>query len=110
MGLNSVNTNAGALIALENLNTTQQALQATQTRINTGLKIGSAKDNGAIWAIAETERAQISSLDAATNSLSNAKSILDTTLAVGAQLSELLNNLRTKALAAADLGVDDNSR
>ena len=45
---NSVNTNVGALIALQNLNSTNSELQIVQSRINTGKKVASAKDNGAI--------------------------------------------------------------
>ena len=48
--MNSVNTNEGAMAALQNLGATQADLATTQTRINTGLKVASAKDDGAIWA------------------------------------------------------------
>jgi len=52
----SINTNVGAMIALQNLNVTQQDLGATQTRISTGMKVANAKDNGAIFAIAQNQR------------------------------------------------------
>ncbi|HSV01752.1 MAG TPA: flagellin, partial [Phenylobacterium sp.] len=105
MTMNSINTNVAAMIALQSLSATQEALAETQNRVNTGLKIGSAKDNGAIWAIAQTEKAQASSLDAVTNSLNNGKSVLDTTLQAGSQLTDILNQMRQKALAASDAGV-----
>ena len=41
----SVNTNVGAMIALQNLNATNADLAETQNRINTGKKVASAKDN-----------------------------------------------------------------
>jgi flagellin len=110
MAMNSINTNAAAMIALQNLSATQTALGVVQNRIDTGLKIASAKDNGAIWAIAQTEKAQASSLDAVTNSLNNGKSVLDTTLQAGSQLTDILNQMRSKALAASDAGIDDPSR
>jgi len=110
MSLNSVNTNSGALAALQNLNASSTELTTTQNRINTGLKVASAKDNGAIWAIAQTQKAQVSSLDAVTNSLNNGKSVLDTTMQAGSQLIDILNQMRQKALAASDAGVDDASR
>ena len=65
MALNSINTNAGALIALQNLNSTNAELQTTQQRINTGKKIASAKDNGAIWAMAKTQQGTPNSMNAA---------------------------------------------
>ena len=110
MALNSINTNTAAQIALQSLADTQNQLAVTQNRINTGLKIATAKDNGAIWAIAQTEKAQASSLDAVTNSLNNGKSVLDTTLQAGSQLTDILNQLRQKALAASDAGIDNASR
>jgi flagellin len=110
MAMNSINTNVAAMIALQNLADTQTQLGVVQNRINTGLKIASAKDNGAIWAIAQTEKAQATSLDAVTNSLNNGKSVLDTTLQAGSQMTDILNQMRAKALAASDAGIDDASR
>ncbi|MDB5444586.1 MAG: flagellin FljM [Phenylobacterium sp.] len=107
---NSINTNAASLVALQNLTATQAQLGIVQNRINTGLKIASAKDNGAIWAISQTEKAQATSLDAVTNSLNNGKSVLDTTLQAGSQMTDILNQMRSKALAASDAGIDDASR
>jgi flagellin len=110
MANNSINTNSAAMVALQNLTATQNQLGIVQNRIDTGLKIASAKDNGAIWAIAQTEKAQATSLDAVTNSLNNGKSVLDTTLQAGGQLTDILNQMRQKALAASDAGIDDPSR
>jgi len=110
MAMNSINTNAAAMVALQNLADTQTQLATVQNRINTGLKVASAKDNGAVWAIAQTEKAQASSLDAVTNSLNNGKSVLDTTLQAGSQMTDILNQMRAKALAASDAGVDNASR
>ncbi|HEV2531981.1 flagellin [Phenylobacterium sp.] len=110
MATNSINTNAAAMVALQNLSATQTELAQVQNRIDTGLKIASAKDNGAIWAIAQTEKAQAVSLDAVTNSLNNGKSVLDTTLQAGSQMTDILNQMRAKALAASDAGIDDPSR
>jgi flagellin len=110
MTMNSINTNVAAMVALQSLTQTQTALAETQNRINTGLKIATAKDNGAIWAIAQTEKAQASSLDAVMNSLNNGKSVIDTTLQAGSQLTDILNQMRQKALAASDAGVDNASR
>jgi flagellin len=108
--MDSINTNVAAMVALQSLTDTQNNLAMVQNRVSTGLKIGSAKDNGAIWAIAQTEKAQSSSLDAVTNSLNNGKSVLDTTLQAGNQLTSILTQMREKALAASDAGIDDPSR
>jgi flagellin len=108
--MNSINTNVGAMVALQSLADTQNQLATTQNRVSTGLKIASAKDNGAIWAIAQTEKAQAASLDTVTNSLNNGKSVLDTTLQAGDQLTSILTQMREKALAASDAGISDDAR
>ena len=110
MSLNSVNTNQGAMIALENLNATSQQLQTTQNRINTGLKVASAKDDGATWAIAQNQRAQVMSLDSVKSSLQRGQSTLDVAISAGTEVSDLLTQMKAKALAAADSGLDQASR
>ena len=108
--MNSVNTNYGASIALQSLNATNAALTTTQNRISTGLKIATAKDNGAIWAIAEKQKAQSSTLDAVKDSLNNGKSVLDTTVSAGSQLTSILGQMQKAALAASDTGITDTTR
>ena len=106
----SVNTNPGALIALQNLNNTATQLQQAQNVVSTGLAIGSPKDNGAIWAIAQNERADDSALDAVKNSLQTGQSIIDVASSAGQTVSDLLTQMKQKALAASDSSLDSNSR
>ncbi|HEY4266223.1 MAG TPA: DUF2756 domain-containing protein, partial [Micropepsaceae bacterium] len=65
----SVNTNTGAMMALQFLNQTQSDLQTTQSHINSGLKVASATDNGAVYAIAQNMRGSVSGYQAVTDSL-----------------------------------------
>ena len=99
---NSINVNAGALIALQNLNATNKALEVTQTRVNTGLKVSSAKDNGAIFAIATAQRAEMGAQDAVRQSMQRGQSILDVGLAAGDTVTAALNELKGIAVALAD--------
>ena len=55
----SVNTNTGAMVALQYLNNTNAQLLTTQNAINTGLKVASAKDDGATFAIAQNMRGDV---------------------------------------------------
>lgn len=98
----SVNTNVGAQVALQNLNTTNAALSITQNRISTGKTVASAKDNGAIWAIAQGQRADIGALGAVNQSLNRGIAAVDVALAAGETVSDLLLQLKEKALAATD--------
>ena len=106
----SVNTNYGAYVALQNLNATNKALSETQNRINTGLKVAGPKDNGAVFAVAEGLRADIQSLGSVTNSLDRSTSVVDTAVAAGQAVSDLLKEMKEKALAAKDASIDSNTR
>jgi flagellin len=106
----SVNTNAGALAALGNLNRTTASLETTQSRVNTGLKVASAKDNGATFAIAQTLRSDVAGYRAVNNSLDRASSELDVAIAGAEAVSDLLIQMKEKAVAASDLGLDAESR
>ncbi|WP_296817885.1 flagellin [Brevundimonas sp.] len=110
MALNSVNTNAGAMIALQNLQRTNSELATVQDRINTGRKVNSAKDNGAVWAIAQSQRAEVSSLNAVKDSLQRGQSAVDVAISAGESISDLLIQLKEKALAAKDTSLDTAAR
>lgn len=106
----SVNTNQPALIALQNLNRTNDDMQSVQTRINTGLSISTAKDNAAVWSIAQEQRSDMSALSAVKMSLDRATSIADVALAGGESVSDLLKLLREKVVAAKDTSLTTSSR
>ena len=106
----SINTNVGAMIALQNLNSTSMELMQTQTRISTGLKVASAKDDGATWAIAQGQRATSTALDAVKDSLNRGSNVIDVALSAGGSVSDLLSQMKAKALAASDAGLDTASR
>jgi flagellin len=110
MALNSVNTNTGALVALQNLNATNSELSTVQSRINTGKKVATAKDNGAIWAIAQTQRGTSHALNAVKDSLQRGQSTIDVAIAAGETVSDLLVQMKEKALAASDTTLDTASR
>ena len=110
MGVSSVNTNVGAMIALQNLNATNTDLTATQNRISTGKKVSSAKDNGAVWAIAQSQRATSAALNSVKSSLQRGQSVIDVSLAAGESVSDLLVQMKEKALAASDTSLDTASR
>lgn len=107
---NSVHSNASALVALQNLNQINDRMAATQNRISTGLKVEGAKDNSAIWAIAQNQRADLGALEAVKTSLDRATSLADVTLAAGESISDLIIQMRQKAVAASDPSQTPESR
>ena len=106
----SVNTNAGAMVALQNLNKTNAEMGEVQNRINTGLEVSSAKDNGGIFAIAQRMRSQVAGFGVVQQSLDLASSVTDVGLAAGEAISDLLVEMKEKALAASDVSLDSASR
>ena len=106
----SVNTNNGAALALQYLNQTQGQLDKTQSAINSGLKVASAKDDGAIYAIAQNQRGAVAGYTSVLNSINNGSSAIDVALSAGQSISDLLIQLKQKALSAADPSLDTASR
>ncbi|WP_417491302.1 flagellin [Maricaulis sp.] len=106
----SVNTNAGAMVALQNLTKTNAQMTEVQNRINTGLDVAGAKDDGGKFAIAQRMRAQVGGYGVVTDSLNRTGSVVDVALAAAEGISDLLIEMKAKALAASDVSLDSASR
>ena len=104
----SVNNNYSAAIALQNLNSTNRQLETTQTRINTGLKVASAKDDGALYALSEIQKGEVSALSAVQGTIANGESIIGVSLDAGKAVMSLLNEALKKAVSAQDETLDTN--
>ncbi|HOY78256.1 MAG TPA: flagellin [Hyphomonadaceae bacterium] len=96
----SVNSNYGASVALQSLNGTNKELSQVQNRISTGFKVASARDNGAVYAIAEGQRARVSSVAAVKDGIDRASSTIDVALSAGKAVGDILQKLKAKAAAA----------
>ncbi len=103
-------TNTSAALALQNLNAASSDVAASERRVATGLKVGTAKDDGATWAIAQNLRNQISGWGAVSQNLDRAQSILDVAASSTGQISDLLDQLKEKAVSFSDTSLDTTSR
>jgi flagellin len=106
----SVNTNYSAMVALQNLNYTNTELEEVQNKISTGLKVANAKDNGAVFAIAQGQRARVSGLAAVRDGIDRAINVVDSALNAGTKVSELLVQLKAKAVAAQSEDLSQEQR
>lgn len=106
----SVNTNVGAMAALQSLNETTKGMSQVQSRINTGLNVSSTKDDSASYTIAQGLRGDMGGLKAVSSSLSRAKSVTDVAVAGAEQISDVVNQMKAKAYQAADAGIDTATR
>jgi flagellin len=95
-GVNSVNTNAGALVALQNLNSINRKLDSTQNKVSTGYKVIGAEDNASSFAIAQGIRGDIKAYQAVSQGIANAKGTTQIALAGTNAISDLLGDLQAK--------------
>jgi len=105
----SVNTNQGAMVALQSLSATTKSLGNTQLRITTGLKVNGPKDNAATFAIAQNMRGDIAGLGAVKTNLSLGQSIVNVAIDAGKAIADLLVEMKAKTIQASQAGLDTNS-
>ena len=105
----SVNTNAGAMIALQSLTKTTNMLSTTQFRITTGLRVNGPKDDAATFAIAQNMRGDISGMSAVKTNLSLGQSVVSVAIDVGTAIADLLTEMKAKSVQASQAGLDSDS-
>lgn len=106
----SINTNTGAMTALRYLNQTNGGLGGTEKKVSTGLKVASARDNGATFAIAQNMRGDVGGGSAIEDSLNRGLNAIDVATNAGESISDLLIQMKAQALAASDSALDTASR
>lgn len=98
--LNSVNTNAGAMVALRNLTRTGESLARAQDRVSTGLKVIGAKDDASNFAIAQGIRADLKGYKAVEQALASAKGVGDVAIAAVTSISNVAQEMKRKCIEA----------
>src|SRR5580698_9982691 len=94
MSLNSVNTNMGAMVALQSLESTQSQLSVTEKQISTGYRVADSTDDGAAYAIAQSIRSTVGALTTANQQLGNVQGLLSTTQSGLNDVSGLMSSMR----------------
>ena len=100
--LSSINTNVGATIALESLNSTTSELAKTEKQISTGFRVNDAKDDGAAYAVAQRVRSDVGALTTANQQLGAATGLVSTTLTGLNQVSNTVNDARKVLVTLTD--------
>lgn len=108
--LNSINTNVGAMIALESLNQTSSQLNAAQKEISTGYRVADATDDGAAYAVAQSVRSDVGALTAANQQLGGIQGLLSTTTTSLNSVSNLMGSMRQVLVDLANGDVNGNQR
>ncbi len=110
MSLNSVNTNLGAMIALQSLNKTNDQLSVAQKRVSTGFRVSDSTDDGAAYAVAQSVRSTVGALTSANQQLGNVQGLLSTTQSGLNNISNTMNSMRDVLVKLSDANVQGNDR
>lgn len=98
----SVNTNTASLTVQKNLNKASDALSTSMTRLSSGLKINSAKDDAAGLQISNRLTSQINGLSVAVKNANDGISIAQTAEGAMQESTNILQRMRELALQSAN--------
>jgi flagellin len=110
MTMNSINTNAQALIALQSLNTTNSQLSVTQKRVSTGYRVADARDDGGAFAVAQAVRSDVAGVIAVGEQLGGTMGILQTSFAALSVVSDTMKQIRAALTRLADGAISADQR
>ncbi|MFP6759128.1 MAG: flagellin [Alphaproteobacteria bacterium] len=103
-GENSINTNVGAMVALQNLNLTNAELAKVQDRVTTGLKVICAKDNASSFAIAQGIRGDLKGIAAVQQGLANGRGVVAVRIGAVTMVSNMLIDIKAKVIEGLNPG------
>jgi flagellin len=106
----SVNTNIASLTVQKNLNKAADSLSTAMTRLSSGLKINSAKDDAAGLQISNRLTSQINGLGVAVKNANDGTSIAQTAEGAMQESTNILQNMRELALQSANGSNSDEDR
>jgi flagellin len=106
----SVNTNITSLGVQKNLNKASDALSTSMSRLSSGLKINSAKDDAAGLQIANRLTSQIKGLSVAVKNANDGISIAQTAEGAMQESTNILQRMRELALQSANGSNSDDDR
>jgi len=110
MSINSINTNAQSLIALQSLNTTNAQMSGVQKRVSTGYRVADAKDDGGAFAVAQAVRSDVAGVIAVGEQLGGLKGLLETTFASLSVVSDTMKQIRATLTRLADGAINSEQR
>jgi flagellin len=99
-----INTNVSSLIAQNTLGRSNAALEQALTRLSTGLRINTGKDDPAGLIASENLRSDITSIQKAIGNTERANQVIATADSALGQVSSLLNDIRGLVTETANTG------
>ena len=107
--MGSILTNNSAMVALQTLNSINRNLGEVQSQISTGLKVGEAKDNAAVFAISQVMRSDVKGFEAISESLSLGSSTVAVASNAATSIGETLEEIKSKIVSANEDNVDQQA-
>ncbi|TCQ29261.1 flagellin [Rhizobium sp. PP-CC-3G-465] len=104
--MTSINTNVSAMAALSTLRTINSDMETTQSRISSGLKVGSASDNAAYWSISTTMKSDNKALATVQDALGLGAAKTDVAYTAIDSSIKVVDEIKAKLVAASEPGVD----
>lgn len=102
----SIQTNNGAVVALQNLRIVNKNLATVQEQISTGKKISNAKDNASIFAISTIIKSDVEGFKKISDSLNLGTSTVAVARGAAEQVTSLLNTVKGLIVQAQESNVD----
>ncbi|CDZ35598.1 flagellin [Neorhizobium galegae] len=104
--MTSILTNIAAMSALQTLRGIATDMESTQSRVSSGLRVGTASDNAAYWSIATTMRSDNGALSAVQDALGLGAAKVDTAYSAMESAIDVVTEIKNKLVAASEPGVD----
>ncbi|WP_300086754.1 flagellin domain-containing protein [uncultured Nitrosomonas sp.] len=105
-----INTNVASLNTQRNLNSSQSALSTSLSRLSSGLRINSAKDDAAGLAISERMTSQIRGMNQAARNANDGISLAQTAEGALVEIGNNLQRIRELAVQSANATNSENDR
>lgn len=104
--MSSLLTNTSSMVALQTLRSINESLDQTNSRVSTGLKVGSASDSAAYWSIATTTRSDNGALGAVSDALGLGAATVDVVSTGMNEIRNVLQQVKELLVTALEPGVD----
>lgn len=104
--MSSINTNTGAMIALQAMRSLNTRMGAVQSEIATGKSVANSRDNAAIWAISKVMDSDVTGFKAIGDNLALGASTVTVARNAAESITDLLTQMKEKIVAAQGENVD----
>ncbi|MCE6967968.1 flagellin [Cereibacter sphaeroides] len=104
--MSSILTNTSAMVALQTLKSINSNLAKTQDEISTGKSVASAKDNAAIWSIAQNMTADVKLFESISSALGMGEATVSAALTGAEEIVTTLNEMSKLAASATSENAD----